>query len=101
MCVLQLICVLFIQKNEEVDFFREKFAGTQADRKLKEEADAKAVAEQLKKTNIEGGNFFIETDFFFLLFDFAISISMKHIFMLPLFGDASSTNIALEIVKYT
>ncbi|KAF3331025.1 putative methionine--tRNA ligase isoform X2 [Carex littledalei] len=43
-------------KNEEVDFFREKFAGTQADRKLKEEADAKAVAEQLKKTNIEEAN---------------------------------------------
>lgn len=63
MCVTVDLC-LFIQKNEEVDFFREKFAGTQADRKLKEEADAKAVAEQLKKINIEGGNFFIETDFF-------------------------------------
>lgn len=51
--------VLFIQKDEEVDFFREKFAGTQADRKLKEEADAKALAEQLKKTSIAGCSFFI------------------------------------------
>jgi hypothetical protein len=42
-----------------VDYFREKFAGTQADRKRKEEADAKAVVEQIKKTSIAGCNFFI------------------------------------------
>ncbi|KAJ3703440.1 hypothetical protein LUZ61_007145 [Rhynchospora tenuis] len=48
---------LFKELNdEEVNFFKEKFAGTQADRKLKEEADAKAVAEQLKKTIIAGAN---------------------------------------------
>ncbi|KAJ4755990.1 Methionine--tRNA ligase [Rhynchospora pubera] len=43
-------------KDEEVEFFRQKFAGSQADRKLKEEADAKAVAEQLKKTKLADGN---------------------------------------------
>ncbi|KAI3957904.1 hypothetical protein MKW92_027061 [Papaver armeniacum] len=40
-------------KDEEVEFFREKFAGSQADRKVKaDEADAKKVADQLKKTKL-------------------------------------------------
>ncbi|KAI3962715.1 hypothetical protein MKW92_008913 [Papaver armeniacum] len=40
-------------KDEEVVFFREKFAGSQADRKIKaDEADAKKMADQLKKTKL-------------------------------------------------
>lgn len=38
-------------KDEEVEFFREKFAGSQADRKVKAEAEAK-LSEQLNKTKI-------------------------------------------------
>ncbi|XP_026413653.1 probable methionine--tRNA ligase isoform X2 [Papaver somniferum] len=37
-------------KDEEVEFFREKFAGSQADRKVK--ADAKKMAGQLEKTKL-------------------------------------------------
>ncbi|RZC78973.1 hypothetical protein C5167_003474 [Papaver somniferum] len=40
-------------KDEEVEFFSEKFAGSQADRKVKaDEADAKKMADQLKKTKL-------------------------------------------------
>ncbi|KAI3913612.1 hypothetical protein MKW92_038256 [Papaver armeniacum] len=40
-------------KDEEVNFFREKFAGSQADRKVKaDEADEKKVADQLKKMKL-------------------------------------------------
>lgn len=41
-------------KDEDVRFFREKFAGSQADRAVKAEAEAKAkrLAEHLKKTKI-------------------------------------------------
>ncbi|RZC61832.1 hypothetical protein C5167_023591 [Papaver somniferum] len=40
-------------KDEEVKFFREKFAGSQADRKIKaDEADEKKVADQLKKMKL-------------------------------------------------
>ncbi|CAL5401704.1 unnamed protein product [Camellia sinensis] len=39
-------------KDEEVEFFRQKFAGSQADRILKAEAEAKELAEQLKKTQV-------------------------------------------------
>ncbi|KAI3939688.1 hypothetical protein MKX01_029850 [Papaver californicum] len=40
-------------KDEEVEFFREKFAGSQADRKVKaDEADAKKLADQLQKTKL-------------------------------------------------
>lgn len=56
--VVNLVLFL-IQKDEEVEFFRQKFAGSQADRKLKEEADAKIVAEQLKKTKLAGLKFYI------------------------------------------
>ncbi|KAJ4795749.1 Methionine--tRNA ligase [Rhynchospora pubera] len=53
---------LFKELNdEEVNFFKEKFAGTQADRKLKE-ADTRAAAEQLKKLNIAEANSKKETD---------------------------------------
>jgi hypothetical protein len=48
-----------MQKDEEVDYFREKIAGTQADRKHKEEADAIAVVEQIRKTSVAGCSFFI------------------------------------------
>ncbi|XP_009619836.1 probable methionine--tRNA ligase [Nicotiana tomentosiformis] len=46
-------------KDEEVEFYREKFAGSQsdrADRALKAETDAKKMAEQLNKTKISDGN---------------------------------------------
>ncbi|KAJ8774288.1 hypothetical protein K2173_009719 [Erythroxylum novogranatense] len=40
-------------KDEEVEFFRNKFSGSQADRKERAEADA--IAEQLKKTKVSDG----------------------------------------------
>ncbi|XP_057503953.1 probable methionine--tRNA ligase isoform X1 [Actinidia eriantha] len=42
-------------KDEEVEFFRLRFAGSQADRILKAEAEAKEVAEKLKKTEVSDG----------------------------------------------
>lgn len=42
-----------------MEFFRIKFAGSQADRKVKAEADEKKIAEQLKRTKIAGRNFYI------------------------------------------
>uniref|UniRef100_A0A2N9FY19 methionine--tRNA ligase n=1 Tax=Fagus sylvatica TaxID=28930 RepID=A0A2N9FY19_FAGSY len=39
-------------KDEEVEFFRNKFAGSQADRIVRAEAEAEKVAEQLKKTKV-------------------------------------------------
>ncbi|KAM1270402.1 hypothetical protein ACFX13_032312 [Malus domestica] len=39
-------------KDEEVEFWRQKFAGSQADRKEREEAEAIKVAAQLKKTKV-------------------------------------------------
>ncbi|XP_068317687.1 probable methionine--tRNA ligase isoform X2 [Pyrus communis] len=41
-------------KDEEVEFWRQKFAGSQADRKEREEAEAAKVAAQLKKTKVSG-----------------------------------------------
>ncbi|CAL9096117.1 unnamed protein product [Musa acuminata var. zebrina] len=43
-------------KDEDVEDFRMRFAGSQADRKVKAEADAKKIAEQLKSTNITEAN---------------------------------------------
>ena len=43
-----------IQKDEEVEFFRLKFAGSQADRIIKAETEAKELAEKLKKTEVSG-----------------------------------------------
>jgi len=42
------------QKDEEVDFYRKKFAGSQADRIVRAEAEAENVAEQLRKTKVSG-----------------------------------------------
>lgn len=42
-----------MQKEDEVESFREKFAGSQADRKVKAEAAAK-ITEQLNKTKLSG-----------------------------------------------
>ncbi|KAL9411315.1 hypothetical protein AB3S75_045000 [Citrus x aurantiifolia] len=44
-------------KDDEVEFFRSKFAGSQADRIIRAEAEAAKTAEQLKKTKIsvDGG----------------------------------------------
>ncbi|KAF5452117.1 hypothetical protein F2P56_027150 [Juglans regia] len=39
-------------KDEEVEFFRTKFAGSQADRIVRAEAEAEKMAEQLKKTKV-------------------------------------------------
>nr|POE67863.1 putative methionine--trna ligase [Quercus suber] len=41
-------------KDEEVEFFREKFAGSQADRIVRAEAEAEKIAEKLKKTEVSG-----------------------------------------------
>ncbi|KAK4717080.1 hypothetical protein R3W88_015418 [Solanum pinnatisectum] len=43
-------------KDEEVEFYRNKFAGSQADRALKAETEAKEMAKQLKKAKISDGN---------------------------------------------
>ncbi|CAB4308040.1 unnamed protein product [Prunus armeniaca] len=40
------------RKDEEVESLRKKFAGIQADRKEREEAEAVTVAAQLKKTEV-------------------------------------------------
>ncbi|KAK2993274.1 hypothetical protein RJ640_022113 [Escallonia rubra] len=42
-------------KDEEVEFFKQKFAGSQADRKDKAEAEATKIAEQLKRTKVSDG----------------------------------------------
>ncbi|KAK9282433.1 hypothetical protein L1049_005350 [Liquidambar formosana] len=43
-------------KDEDVEFFRVKFAGSQADRVLKAEAEAKKLSEQLNKMEISDGS---------------------------------------------
>lgn len=43
-------------KDEEVESLRQRYAGSQADRIVKAEADAKKVAEQLKGTALSGAN---------------------------------------------
>lgn len=50
-----------MQKDEEVEFYRQKFAGSQADRIVKAEAEAKKLTEKLKEAKISGS-------FCFLLF---------------------------------
>ncbi|KAJ0960882.1 hypothetical protein J5N97_001232 [Dioscorea zingiberensis] len=43
-------------KDDEVELFRQRFSGSQADRKEKADADARKIAEQLKATKISEGN---------------------------------------------
>ncbi|KAF8014283.1 hypothetical protein BT93_H0195 [Corymbia citriodora subsp. variegata] len=43
-------------KDEEVEFYRKKFAGSQADRIVRAEAEAEKVAEQLRKTKVSDGS---------------------------------------------
>eukprot|EP00262_Sarcandra_glabra_P020927 TRINITY_DN8529_c0_g2_i4.p1 TRINITY_DN8529_c0_g2~~TRINITY_DN8529_c0_g2_i4.p1 ORF type:complete len:812 (+),score=143.20 TRINITY_DN8529_c0_g2_i4:37-2436(+) len=43
-------------KDEDVECFREKFAGSQTDRIVKAEGEAQKIAEQLKKTKVSDGN---------------------------------------------
>lgn len=43
-----------MQKREEVGLFREKFAGSQADRIAKAEAEANKTADKLEETKISG-----------------------------------------------
>lgn len=43
-----------VQKDEEVEFFRNKFAGSQADRIIRAQAEAAKIADQLKKTKVSG-----------------------------------------------
>lgn len=43
-------------KDEEVEFYRTKFAGSQADRIVRAEAEAAKVAEQLRKTKVSDGS---------------------------------------------
>ncbi|XP_057766268.1 methionine--tRNA ligase, cytoplasmic [Salvia miltiorrhiza] len=42
-------------KDEEVEFYKEKFAGSQADRIVKAEAEAKKISEQLTEAKISDG----------------------------------------------
>ncbi|XP_042010752.1 probable methionine--tRNA ligase [Salvia splendens] len=42
-------------KDEEVEFYREKFAGSQADRLVKAEAEAKKITEKLTEAKISDG----------------------------------------------
>ncbi|KAL1548421.1 methionine--tRNA ligase [Salvia divinorum] len=42
-------------KDEEVEFYREKFAGSQADRIVKAEAEAKKISEKLMEAKISDG----------------------------------------------
>ncbi|KAG8369642.1 hypothetical protein BUALT_Bualt14G0034800 [Buddleja alternifolia] len=43
-------------KDDEVEFYRGKYAGSQADRIVKAEAEAQKIAAKLKETKISGGN---------------------------------------------
>ncbi|CAN4107138.1 unnamed protein product [Withania somnifera] len=43
-------------KDEEVEFYRNKFSGSQADRALKAETEAKEMGEKLNKAKISDGN---------------------------------------------
>ena len=45
---------LILQRDDEVELFRQSFSGSQADRKEKAEADAKKITGQLKATKISG-----------------------------------------------
>ena len=47
------ILTLFLQKDEEVEQYRDKFAGSQAQRIVKAEAE-KLAAAHLEKTNVSG-----------------------------------------------
>lgn len=51
---LSFVLIYCWQKNEEVESFRERFAGSQADRMERAEAEAVKVAEQLRKTKVSG-----------------------------------------------
>ena len=46
-----------------MEFFREKFAGSQADRVVKAEAEAKKIVEQLKEAKISGFHSFFYCDY--------------------------------------
>lgn len=51
------MCIV-VQKDEEVEAFRKRFAGSQADRiERAEAAEAEKIAAQLKKTKVSGCNF--------------------------------------------
>lgn len=52
-----------VQRDEDVEFFREKFAGSQADRVVKAEAEAKKIVEQLKEAKISGFHSFFYCDY--------------------------------------
>lgn len=54
--LIHLIGLNFVQKDETVEFFRVKFAGSQADRVVKAEAEAQKLAEQLKETKVSGND---------------------------------------------
>ncbi|XP_030533847.1 probable methionine--tRNA ligase [Rhodamnia argentea] len=43
-------------RDEEMEFYRKKFAGSQADRILRAEAEAEKAAEQLRKTKLSDGS---------------------------------------------
>lgn len=54
-----------MQKDEEVELYREKFAGSQADRTLRVEAEAKKITEQLNKAKISSNLIYSLLIFFY------------------------------------
>lgn len=51
---IYLVKLLDVQKDDEVESLRTRFAGSQADRIIRAEAEATKVAEQLKKAKVSG-----------------------------------------------
>lgn len=43
-----------VQKDEEVEFYKDKFSGSQADRIVKAKAEANKISEKLNETKISG-----------------------------------------------
>lgn len=58
---------LYLQSDKDVESFRQKFAGSQADRIVKAEAEAKQITEQLKKAKVSGYSFKNKIDLMILL----------------------------------
>ena len=58
---------LFLQKDEEVELYRDKFAGSQAQRIVRAEAEAEKLAAQLKKTNVSGWFGYVSPFFFYFM----------------------------------
>jgi len=53
-CFTQPVTLIRVQKDEEVEFFRQKFAGSQSDRAEKAAADAKIALQLIPESNVYG-----------------------------------------------